>query len=101
MEKWVTSTVFVVVRTQGVAEVRVTNLEDRYVVRKDPCRQQGSIKVVQKGGQDSSERLNKYSLYQISKMLQVEVVINGQPLSMELDTVAAVMVVSEETFQSK
>ena len=62
--------------------------------------------MVQEGGQNSSERLNEYSLYQIgskqsSKPLQVEVVINGQPLSMELDTGAAVMLVSEETFQSK
>ena len=62
--------------------------------------------MVQEGGQDSSECLNQYSLYQIgskqaSKPLQVEVVINGQPLSMELDTGAAVTLVSEETFQSK
>ena len=62
--------------------------------------------MVQEGGQDSSECLNEYSLYQIgskqaSKPLQVEVVISGQPLSMELDTGAAVMLVSEETFQSK
>ena len=28
--KWVTSKVFVVVRSQEVAEVRVTNLEDRW-----------------------------------------------------------------------
>ena len=59
------------------------------------------MKVVQEGGQDSNEHLSEYSLYQISKMQQVEVVINGQPPSMELDTVAVVMVVSEETFQSK
>ena len=64
-------------------------------------KQQGSIRVVQEGGQDSSECLNEF-LYQIgsqqaSKSLQVEVVINGQPL----DTGAAVTLVSEETFQSK
>ena len=69
-------------------------------------KQQGSIRVVQEGGQDSSECLNQYSLYQngskqASKPLQVEVVINGQPLSMELDKGAAVTLVSEETFQSK
>ena len=69
-------------------------------------RQQGSVQMVQEGGQDSSERLNEYSLYQISskqdsKPLQVEVVINGQPLTMELDTGAAVTLVSKETFQRK
>ena len=69
-------------------------------------RQQGSVQMVQEGGQDSSERLNEYSLYQISskqdsKPLQVEVVINGQPLTMKLDTGAAVTLVSEETFQRK
>ena len=62
--------------------------------------------MVQEEGQDSSEHLNEYSLYQVgskqaSKPLQVEVVINGQPLSMELDTGAVVTLVSEETFQSK
>ena len=62
--------------------------------------------MVQEGGQDSSEHLNEYSLYQISskqasKPLQVEVVINGQPLSMELDAGAAMTLVSEETFQHK
>ena len=62
--------------------------------------------MVQEGGQDSSECLIEYSLYKISskqesKPLQVEVVINGQPLTMELDTGAAVTLVSEETFQHK
>ena len=69
-------------------------------------RQQGSVQMVQEGGQDSSECLNEYSLYQISskqesKPLQVKVVINGQPLTMELDTGAAVTFVSELTFQRK
>ena len=62
--------------------------------------------MVQEGGQDSSECLIEYSLYQISskqesKPLQVEVVIIGQPLTIELDTVAAVTLVSEETLQRK
>ena len=62
--------------------------------------------MVQEGGQDSSEHLNEYFLYQVgskqaSKPLQVEVVINGQPLSMELDAGAVVTLVSEETLQSK
>ena len=82
------------------------NQPQRLISGQQRPKQQGSIRVVQEGGQDSSERLNEYSLYQIgskqaSKPLQVEVVINGQPLSMELDTGAAVTLVSEESFHRK
>ena len=36
VEKWVTSKVFVGVRSQGAADIRVSNLKDREVVSKDP-----------------------------------------------------------------
>ena len=62
--KWVTSKMFVIVRNQEVAEVRVTNSK----TEEWSAKTEGSVRVVQEGGQDSGKCLNEYSLYQINSI---------------------------------
>ena len=55
---------------------------------------------------ESTVQTEEYSLYNIdspvpTKPIMLEVVINNQPVSMELDTGSAVTLVSEHTFKSK
>ena len=55
---------------------------------------------------ESTVQTEEYSLYNIdspvpTKPIMLEVVVNNQPVSMELDTGSAVTLVSEHTFKSK
>ena len=63
-----------------------------------------TVKVVQKPGVEQDSIQYKYPLYCLSsagrsKPIKVEVVVDGNPLIMELDTGAAVSLVSESTYQ--
>ena len=62
------------------------------------------MKVVQEPGVEQDSIQNEYPLYCLSdagrsKPINVEVVVDGKPLTMELDTGAAVSLVSESTYQ--
>ena len=62
------------------------------------------LKVVQEPGVEQDSFQNEYPLYCLSdagrsKPITVEVVVDGNPFTMELDTGAAVLLVSESTYQ--
>ena len=62
------------------------------------------MKVVQEPGVEQDSIQYEYPLYCLSdagrcKPIKVEVVVDGNPLTMELDTGAAVSLVSESTYQ--
>ena len=63
-----------------------------------------SVRVVQEPGVEQDSIQNEYPLYCLSdagrsKPINVEVVVDGKPLMMELDTGAAVSLVSESSYQ--
>ena len=63
-----------------------------------------SVKVVQEPGVEQDSIQNEYPLYCLSdaersKPINVEVVVDGKPLTMELDTGAAVSLVLESMYQ--
>ena len=63
-----------------------------------------TVKVVQEPGVEQDSIQYEYPLYCLSdaghcKPIKVEVVVDGNPLTMELDTGAAVSLVSESTYQ--
>ena len=63
-----------------------------------------TVKVVQEPGVEQDSIQNEYPLYCLSdvghsKPIKVEVVVDRNPLTMELDTGAAVSLVSESTYR--
>ena len=72
--------------------------------RQDWSRRQDSVKLVHEGDPDSDDSYEEYGLHQVtskvpSRPLELDVEVEGQRVTMELDTGAAVSLVSESTYR--